>query len=64
MGSGSLFRFAAELCVVAAGSVATARGDRLTVHEWGTFTVLQDDHGNAIRGVTPMTSRFRNSYTI
>lgn len=25
--------------------------DRLTVHEWGTFTVLQDEHGRAIRGV-------------
>lgn len=25
--------------------------DPLVVHEWGTFTVLQDDHGNAIDGV-------------
>ena len=25
--------------------------NRLTIHEWGTFTVLQDEHGRAIAGI-------------
>ena len=37
-------------CVWLAAGAAEAR-DRLTVHEWGTFTVLQDESGRALRGV-------------
>jgi hypothetical protein len=30
---------------------APAPGDRLVVHEWGTFTALQDEQGRSIRGI-------------
>src|SRR5437588_1424234 len=39
-------------CLLFTGSRAWASpDDHLIVHEWGTFTVLQDEHGRAIRGI-------------
>lgn len=34
--------------LLAAGAVAA---DRIVVHEWGTFTVLQDEQGRAVTGI-------------
>jgi hypothetical protein len=34
-----------------AGERLSAGLERLAVHEWGTFTCLQDEDGNAIRGI-------------
>ncbi|MBW3538861.1 MAG: hypothetical protein KY476_01185 [Planctomycetes bacterium] len=34
-----------------AAAERTAAGDRLTVHEWGTFTCLQNEAGRAVRGI-------------
>ena len=45
---------AAGCGLLAAGSTFASpppNPDHLTVHEWGTFTVLQDEAGKAIRGV-------------
>ena len=43
------------LCFALVISVCVARGDNskapLIVHEWGTFTSLQDEQGNAIGGI-------------
>ena len=33
------------------GGPADSPGDRLIVHEWGTFTVLQDENGKPIGGI-------------
>src|SRR5947209_4619873 len=30
---------------------ARPSGERLVVHEWGTFTALQDEQGRTIRGI-------------
>jgi hypothetical protein len=40
-------------CLIALlGSAGTLRADdKVIVHEWGTFTSLQDEHGQAIKGV-------------
>ena len=39
------------LALLAAVALPLAAADRLTVHEWGTFTCLQDETGRAIPGV-------------
>ena len=45
------------VALVAAGSFASpgptsaGGGDALAVHEWGTFTVLQDEHGKPVGGI-------------
>ena len=42
----------AAMCLLAPLAFAsTSPDDRLIVHEWGTFTALQDEHGNAIGGI-------------
>ena len=33
------------------GAVTDYAHDRLVVHEWGTFTALQDDDGSALSGI-------------
>ena len=38
-------------CPCASPSRAQDQAVELTVHEWGTFTVLQDEHGRALPGV-------------
>jgi len=32
-------------------AAAPSNDDRLIVHEWGTFTSLQDEHGKSIGGI-------------
>lgn len=39
------------LIAICAVAVFDARAEPLVVHEWGTFTVLQDEKGAAIRGI-------------
>jgi hypothetical protein len=39
------------LAGTAMASSPPSMAQRLTVHEWGTFTVLQDEQGNAISGI-------------
>jgi hypothetical protein len=39
------------VAVLALGSTAFASSEPLVVHEWGTFTSLQDEGGNAIGGI-------------
>ena len=43
----------AALTTVSTTALASppSMADRLTIHEWGTFTVLQDEHGRAIGGI-------------
>lgn len=38
-------------CPLVRADDETSRPDRLTIHEWGTFTSLQDEEGRAIRGI-------------
>ena len=47
------FVFLLGLAVLAqfAASSAARADDKVIVHEWGTFTCLQDDQGNAIGGI-------------
>ena len=40
-----------------------AAENRLVVHEWGTFTSLQDEQGKRSRGSIPMTNRFHTLST-
>lgn len=46
----SVFCLALVLSMFAASSAGAAK-DRLVIHEWGTFTSLQDDKGDVIAGV-------------
>ena len=39
------------LIVLVATPAPVPAGDRLVVHEWGTFTSLQDEQGNALSGI-------------
>lgn len=41
----------ASLVAIGLSGAAAPAADRLTVHEWGTFTCLQDETGRAIPGV-------------
>lgn len=43
--------FAASLSLAAVSFASPATADRLAVHEWGTFTVLQDEQGKSIGGI-------------
>ena len=38
-------------CVLLALTVSARAQDKWTIHEWGTFTSLQDESGNAIGGI-------------
>jgi hypothetical protein len=40
-----------SLVALLAGPPAAAAGDRLVVHEWGTFTSLQDEQGRELAGI-------------
>ena len=44
------FGCASVVATAALGSPATP-SNQLTIHEWGTFTALQDENGNAVRGI-------------
>jgi hypothetical protein len=51
---GAAFHATSIACCQAAESkhlTSTGNNDRLAVHEWGTFTSLQDEKGNAIGGI-------------
>lgn len=45
------FRFAGDAAGRDASESAPPAGDRLVIHEWGTFTCLQDENGRTISGV-------------
>ena len=36
-------------------SMSASAGQKWTIHEWGTFTSLQDESGNAIGGIKVIT---------
>jgi hypothetical protein len=40
-----------QLAASPGGTAAAGTGDSLVVHEWGTFTVLQDEQGKPIGGI-------------
>ncbi len=50
-GCGVLAALAISLLFCLPGKGAAPPESRLTVHEWGTFTALQDDDGTAIGGI-------------
>lgn len=45
------FRLVLALCLSLAAFPASAAEKKLVIHEWGTFTALQDDNGEALAGV-------------
>ncbi len=47
----TLARIAVACLVLGHGAASSSAGDRLVVHEWGTFTALQDDDGSALAGI-------------
>ena len=47
----SRLTFACVATAVLLVASAFARAESMVVHEWGTFTSLQDESGNAIGGI-------------
>src|SRR5262249_54742883 len=43
--------FLAVACAIGRADDVVRRGNKLVVHEWGTFTALQDEAGNPIGGI-------------
>ncbi|MBI3860918.1 MAG: hypothetical protein HY290_03390 [Planctomycetia bacterium] len=46
-----ILTLACGMPAIAEGPAAPRKQDRLVIHEWGTFTCLQDELGNSIPGV-------------
>src|SRR5688572_24211465 len=51
LGSSGWFGCALALWAFVLSPVAIQAGERLVVHEWGTFTTLQDETGKELPGI-------------